>query len=81
MGKFKERLRIRVMWMSFVVVSMVLGLTYLIFFLDKDKLAKGTDFITSFHSGVTFGIISLLIYYIINNLKAMNDEKLNKLRK
>lgn len=76
MDKFKEKVRSRVIILT--VVCMSLGLSYLILFSNQDKLPNMPDFIKGFHSGVLFGIISLLTYHIIKNLIAMKDEKVLK---
>lgn len=73
MGKFKEKIRVRTLVMSVVVIS--LALSYLVLFLNQDKLPQMPSFIMSFHAGVLCGLGILLIRDIFKNLRAIRDEK------
>lgn len=73
MGKFREKIRGRIIWL--MVVGISLGISYLILFSNQDKLPQMPDFMMSFHGGVLFGIEILLIGDILKNLMAIRDEK------
>ncbi len=73
MGKFKEKIRVRTLGMTVVAIS--LALSYLVLFLNQDKLPKMPSFIMGFHTGVLCGLGVLIILDIFKNLRAMRDEK------
>lgn len=73
MEKFKAKVRNRVI--RLIVVGTSLVAIYLILFFNQDKLPQIPRFIISFHGGVLFGVISLLICHISKNIRAMKDEK------
>lgn len=73
MKKFKEKIRIRALWMSAIVIG--LAVSYLVLFLNQDKLPKMPSFIVSFHAGVLCGLELLLMLDIFKNVRATRDEK------
>lgn len=73
MEKFREKIRVRTLCTLVIVVS--LAVSYLILFLNQDKLPKIPSFIMGFHTGVLCGFGLLLIRDIFKNLRAMKDEK------
>lgn len=73
MEKFREKIRVRTLCTSVIVVS--LSVSYLILFLNQDNLPKIPSFIIGFHAGVLCGLGLLLIRDIFKNLRAIRDEK------
>lgn len=78
MERFKERTRIKTLWMS--VVGICLPVSYFVLFLNQDKLPKIPSFINGFQAGALFGIELILVHSIFKNLRGMgNDKALKKI--
>ncbi len=73
MEKFKEKIRVRTLLMSAIVIS--LSVSYLVLLLNQDKLPKMPSFIMGFHAGILSGLVLLLVRDIFKSLRAMKDEK------
>lgn len=73
MEKFKDKIRIRALWMSAIVIG--LAVSYLVLFLNQDKLPKMPNFIMSFHAGALCGLELLLMLDIFKNVRAMRDDR------
>lgn len=73
MDKFKEKLRIRNLWMSAVVL--LAAVTNFILFFNKDSVPEIPDFTRGFQTGVYLGIELLLVFFIGRNITAMRSER------
>ena len=73
MEKFKEKIRIRTIWM--VVVIICIAITYSVLLFNQDNLTEISDFIKGFQTGAFCGLQLILIYSLVRNLASMRNEK------
>jgi hypothetical protein len=77
MEKFKEKIRIRTIWMS--VTAIFAAVINLFFVFNKTELPTVPDFVKGFQAGVITGLELILVFLIARNIASMKSEK--KLKK
>ena len=78
MEKFKEKIRLRVLWMA--IITICLSISYIYLSLNSDRLPQIPDFIRGFQFGAFFGVILVLVFFLAKYLGSLrNEEALKKL--
>jgi hypothetical protein len=78
MDKFKRKIRVRIIWMSAVLIC--IAFVYIALALAKDNLPVIPDFIRGFHTGVFTGIEIMILLVIVKYIASVRkEESLKKL--
>lgn len=73
MENYKEKIRIKTLWISVITTCSVIINLILLF--NQNNLPKVPDFIKGFQTGAFCGVELILVFYIARNLASMRNEK------